>query len=445
MSLPAKHFQLIVVGAGLRGLVCAYRAQKEGLRVAVLEARKRPGGALHTLRQPGLLLECGPQSIPASSALKRLLEELSLEAIPVQEPKAFKRNGQWLSYPPGLSPSDPASYAMLSPLLGFSARLRLQAEGLVGKGSLEDESVAGFFTRRLGSAAWELLAPLVREEWGGDPTQLSLRSAYPRLWQAENQHGSLARSRAPAQTLRLTFAQGMGSLIDALGKSLEGKVPFGPAQEVVGLQRKGQHWQVYTRQGLLEGESVVLACPAPAAARILRHIHPQATTLLNQIPHLSYSSIHLAFAQEGLPEDPYPVRLWEEASGFYRLSRTRSRFPARVEEGFEVLRLDVVGEAARLSESALARLALEQVRQQLGVGESSRVLGSWVFRQIGSLPQPTLGHHRREDLLESTLSHLPGVFLAGGSLGQAVADAEQAARRAWNYLALSADSSAPIA
>ncbi|RIH86457.1 protoporphyrinogen oxidase [Calidithermus roseus] len=440
MSSPATNFQLIVVGAGLRGLVCAYEAQKEGLRVAVLEARKRPGGALHTLRQPGLLLECGPESIPASSALKRLLEELSLEATPLQDQKAFKRNGQWVAYPQGLSPSDPATYAMLAPLLGLSARLRLQAEGLVGKGVLEDESVAGFFTRRLGSAAWDLLAPLVQEEWGGDPAQLSLRSAYPRLWQAENQHGSLARSRGQTlQTSRLTFAQGMGSLIDALGKALEGKVPFGSGQEVVGLQRKGQYWQVYTRQGQLEAESVVLACPAPAAARILRHVHPQATTLLNQIPHLPYSSVHLAFAQDQLPDDPYPVRLWEEAGGFYRLSRTRSRFPARVEEGFEVLRLDVVGEAARLSESVLARLALDQVRQQLGIAESSRVLGSWVFRQIGSLPQPTLGHHRREGLLEGTLSHLPGVFFAGGSLERAVADAEQAARRALGYLALSVD------
>lgn len=439
MSSPASNFQLIVVGAGLRGLACAYRAQKEGLRVAVLEARQRPGGALHTLRQPGLWLECGPESIPSSSALERLLEELSLEVIVVQEQKAFKRNGRWVAYPQGLSPSDPASYAALGPLLGLSARLRLQGEGLVGKGALEDEPVASFFTRRLGSAAWELLAPLVREEWGGDPAQLSLRSTYPRLWQAENQHGSLARSRGQAfQVPRLTLAQGMGGLIDALGKTLEGKVPFGSGQEVMGLQRKGQHWQVYTRQGLLEGESVVLACPAPAAARILRHVHPQATALLNQTPHLPYSSVHLAFAQDQFPDDPYPVRLWEEAGGFYRLSRTRPRFPERVKEGFEVLRLDVVGEAARLSESALARLALDQVRQQHGIGGSSRVLGSWVFRQIGSLPQPTLGHHRREGLLEDALSRLPGVFFAGGSLEQAVADAEQAARKALGYLALCA-------
>ena len=438
MSFPeSTKFQLIVVGAGLTGLACAYEAQKEGLSVAVLEARTRPGGALHTLGQPGLQLECGPESLPSSPALERLLGELSVEAIPVQERKAFKRNGQWVAYPQGLRPSDPGSYAGMGPLLGLSARLRLQGEGLVGRGTLEDEPVTEFFTRRLGNAAWEVLAPLVREEWGGDPAQLSLRSAYPALWQAENQHGSLTRARSELSAApRVTFAQGMGTLIDALGKALEGKVPFGPGQQVAALQRKGAYWRVYTPRGLLEGESVVLACSAPAAARILRHINPQATALLNQTPHLPYSSVHLAFAQEQLPDDPHDVRLWEEAGRFYRLSRTRARFPERVEAGFEVLRLDAVGEAARLSDTALARLALDQVREQLKLGENARVLHSWVFRQVGALPQPTLGHHRRQGLLESALTRLPGVFFAGGPLEQAVANAEQAARKASGFLAL---------
>jgi len=42
---------VIVVGAGLAGLVCAHELQRAGHRVAVLEARNRPGGRVYTVRK----------------------------------------------------------------------------------------------------------------------------------------------------------------------------------------------------------------------------------------------------------------------------------------------------------------------------------------------------------------------------------------------------------
>jgi len=42
---------VIVVGAGLAGLVCAYELQRAGHRVAVLEARDRTGGRVYTVRK----------------------------------------------------------------------------------------------------------------------------------------------------------------------------------------------------------------------------------------------------------------------------------------------------------------------------------------------------------------------------------------------------------
>jgi monoamine oxidase len=62
---PAK--KVLVLGAGMAGLVAAYELTQLGHNVTVLEARTRPGGRVHTLREPfadGLYAEEGAARIP---------------------------------------------------------------------------------------------------------------------------------------------------------------------------------------------------------------------------------------------------------------------------------------------------------------------------------------------------------------------------------------------
>ena len=65
LSGPAK--KVLVLGAGMAGLVAAYELTKLGHDVTVLEARMRPGGRVHTLHEPfsdGLYAEAGAARIP---------------------------------------------------------------------------------------------------------------------------------------------------------------------------------------------------------------------------------------------------------------------------------------------------------------------------------------------------------------------------------------------
>jgi len=62
---PAR--KVLVLGAGMAGLVAAYELTQLGHDVTVLEARTRPGGRVHTLREPfsdGLYAEAGAARIP---------------------------------------------------------------------------------------------------------------------------------------------------------------------------------------------------------------------------------------------------------------------------------------------------------------------------------------------------------------------------------------------
>ncbi|HEX6717845.1 MAG TPA: FAD-dependent oxidoreductase [Pyrinomonadaceae bacterium] len=84
LSGPAK--KVLVLGAGMAGLVAAYELSKLGHDVTVLEARTRPGGRVHTLREPfsdGLYAEAGAARIPNNHDLThKYVKEFDLPLEP---------------------------------------------------------------------------------------------------------------------------------------------------------------------------------------------------------------------------------------------------------------------------------------------------------------------------------------------------------------------------
>ena len=81
---PAK--KVLILGAGMAGLVAGYELSKLGHDVNILEARTRPGGRVHTLREPfagGLYAEAGAARIPENHALTlKYVKEFALPLEP---------------------------------------------------------------------------------------------------------------------------------------------------------------------------------------------------------------------------------------------------------------------------------------------------------------------------------------------------------------------------
>jgi monoamine oxidase len=91
----ARPKTVVIVGAGMAGLVAAYELLRAGHNPVVLEARPRPGGRVHTLREPflpGLWGEAGAMRIPKSHDLTLAYVEkwgLSVSPFTMGNPKAY--------------------------------------------------------------------------------------------------------------------------------------------------------------------------------------------------------------------------------------------------------------------------------------------------------------------------------------------------------------------
>ncbi len=83
---PREQPRVVVIGGGLAGLAALHVLGPEGFDVVVLEARKRPGGRVLTLRAPfayGQYAEAGAIYVPAQhDVTRRYIDELGLELVP---------------------------------------------------------------------------------------------------------------------------------------------------------------------------------------------------------------------------------------------------------------------------------------------------------------------------------------------------------------------------
>jgi oxygen-dependent protoporphyrinogen oxidase len=241
--------QVIVIGAGVSGLACAYRLKQLGIPVILLEASARVGGLVGSVRKDGFLFESGPQSFQGTEPLLELIREIGIEGelqrADPRAPRFIYLRGRLQKIP--MTPQG----LMASSLLGLKSRAKIVSEPFKRtKPPTKEESVADFVRRKFGHEILEyLVAPFVSGVYAGDPEKLSLKAAFPSLEEWEREYGSVLRGAMKSRPDKekrsgppplCSFTDGVGSLGGAIARqrSRQGKSCFGGALcELSGLRR----------------------------------------------------------------------------------------------------------------------------------------------------------------------------------------------------------------
>lgn len=424
-----------IVGAGISGLTAAFYLSRRGVPVVLFEASERAGGMIQTSTRGGFMAESGPNTVMTGSiAVPALIKDLDLESrrmLPA--PSANTRYIVRDCRPVRLPSSLPG--AIGTGLLSLSAKLRVLGEPFMPREPHVDESLAHFVRRRLGKEFLDyLIDPFVAGVYAGDPEQLSVVHAFPKMSALERQYGSLIKGaflgakerrerNAPLKSEPRMFSLdgGLEVLIARLQNRLNGSVRLrNPVRRV---EKTPDGWRIQSSAGTQDFGSVLFCCPAHQLARLETDsaLAPEMKRF-EQVYYPPIARMVFGFrrSQVAHPLDGFGALVPKsERLSILGVLFSSSMFPNRAPEDHVLLTV-FAGGARRPSllqetEDQLVCTALDDLRVVLGIS------GSPVFTDVArieqSIPQYNLGYGAVKDLILRLESRSPGLFFFGNFSG----------------------------
>jgi oxygen-dependent protoporphyrinogen oxidase len=445
--------RVVVVGAGISGLSAAWsiaqeaRQSGEPLDLTVLDASATAGGHARTERSNGFLIEAGPNGfLDRSAEVRALVDALGLGARLVEARRESRHRYVLLDGTLHAVPDSPRSL-LRTPLLSKRGRLRVLCEPLVRSRTHSDESVFDFARRRLGEeAAAALVDTAVAGISAGDSRHLSLDAQFPLLAAMEREHGSLfkamlARRRSGEKAPRLvSFDAGMATLTATLAERLGAALRL--SSPVRSLARQGGEWRVVLESGeRLAADSVLLAAPARATARMIASTDAQLAAWLGAVSYAGVAVVALGYRQADVPRplDGYGYLVARsEGRAALGVVWESSIFPGRAPEGAVLLRA-MVGGARRPDivnwiDEAKVKVVRDELRDTLGIAADP--IHQSVVTWPDAIAQYTTGHRGRCAAIGEAVRRHPGLAVCGSSYdGVSFADAVSSGVRAGRALA----------
>jgi len=456
---------VVVIGAGIAGLVAGWELARRGHRPLLLEAGDAVGGVLSAHRVGGLVLDAGAESFATTRpSVAELIDEIGLRAR-VVTPNPV---GAWVRHRAGSAPLPTGGLLgiparpwaadvrrVVGPIGAFRACLDLalprvspqRAQGSLGR----------LVRSRMGARVLDrLVEPVAGGVYAADPDELEIRTVAPGLTEA------LAASRSLSTAVRqlrggsprpgsavASLAGGMHTLAAALCSAIidaGGTVRTGTtATRVEPAASPSSGWAVTVATGpSVLAARVVIATPGPVSLTLLAGAVadlPELRVLRSPATEVLLCTLVVDDARL----DPAPrgtgVLVSGTATGVRAKALTHATakwawLAAAAGPGLHVLRLSYGrGDATALPAAHnLPHIALTDASTLLGVDlPRSAVVDSAVVRWSSALPVPAPGHAAGVSALRAALGprgiEVVGSAVAGTGLAAVVADARKTAER----------------
>uniref|UniRef100_A0A0E0FKA7 Protoporphyrinogen oxidase n=1 Tax=Oryza nivara TaxID=4536 RepID=A0A0E0FKA7_ORYNI len=499
----------VVVGGGISGLCTAQAlATKHGVGdVLVTEARARPGGNITTAERAGegYLWEEGPNSFQPSDPVLTMAVDSGLKDDLVfgdpNAPRFVLWEGKLRPVPskpgdlpffdlmsiPGklraglgaLGVRPPPPVCVLSPLCILDSLVKFDcAERFRRRFQGREESVEDFVRRNLGAEVFErLIEPFCSGVYAGDPSKLSMKAAFGKVWRLEDTGGSIiggtiktiqerGKNPKPPRDPRLptpkgqtvaSFRKGLTMLPDAITSRLGSKVKLSwKLTSITKSDNKGYALVYETPEGVVsvQAKTVVMTIPSYVASDILRPLSSDAADALSIFYYPPVAAVTVSYPKEAIRKE---CLIDGELQGFGQLHPrsqgvetlgtiySSSLFPNRAPAG-RVLLLNYIGGSTNTgivskTESELVEAVDRDLRKMLinPRAVDPLVLGVRVWPQ--AIPQFLIGHLDHLEAAKSALGKggydglfLGGNYVAGVALGRCVEGAYESASQISDYL-----------
>jgi oxygen-dependent protoporphyrinogen oxidase len=456
----SSNKKIVVIGAGISGLTTAYLLFKEGYDVIVLEQRDKVGGSIETVNADGFLFERGPNSgLETTPLIQQLVKELNLEnqfvyANREGNKRYILRNGELLALP-----MSPLSF-FKTKLFSGKAKLRLLAEPFIGKS--KDgyyQSIAEFVTRRLGKEFLDYaINPFVAGVYAGRPEELSVKSAFPKLYALEEEYGGLIvgtirsiRKRKKSKEVSkqsakmFSFKDGMKVFPEAIVDKLGNRVSTGV--EVISVRSTAEgNYGVTFRDGkqnlTLLADIVLSTVPSYKAAELFGHFDEALTKHLNEIYYPPVLVLYLVYERNVVdqPLDGFGFLIPEkEERSFLGAIWSSVIFPNRTDDSKAAFTLFIGGSRDAGFVDDVEQMVIDRARREFELIMKISAEPVLISKRLWpkAIPQYNLGYVEHENFFDHFEKDNKGLILGGNyrggiSVGDCIKNSELVAQRIKN-------------